>query len=101
MRGGRRRSNVLPKPRLLALALALAVAALAVFAAEARAGSFDHHPPAAVLMKYKSILQVVGPAGGQWTFCDKNGACGTAIYDNFGDFFFPKVDEVGAGRRAV
>jgi len=50
-------------------------------------------------MKYKTVLQRVGPAGGQWTFCDKQGACGTSVYDNFGLFYFPKPDEVGTGRR--
>lgn len=93
---------MLHKPRLLALALALAgaiaLATLAVFAAEARAGSFDPNPPKATLMKYKTVLQVAFAAGGSWTSCEPGG-CPTAVYDNFGLFFFPKPDEVGAGRR--
>ena len=96
------------KPRLLVLASALSVAlvfaALAVFAAEARAGSFSRYPPEAVLMKYKTVLQMASAAGGQWCFYDPpaNGEPGgflCAIYDNFGYFDFPKPDEVGPGRR--
>jgi hypothetical protein len=42
----------------------VALATLAVFAAEARAGSFGSEPPNAVLMKYKSVLQVAYSGGG-------------------------------------
>src|SRR5215213_9805046 len=42
----------------------MALATLAVFAAEVRAGSFGSEPPNAVLMKYKSVLQVAYSGGG-------------------------------------
>jgi|SRR5215212_2521461 len=98
MRGGGRRLNVLHKPRLLALAVALAT--LALFAAEARAGSFGSEPPNAVLMKYKTVLQTSSAGGGQWYFYEPpaNGEPGGfvyAVYDSFGMFYFPKPDEVG------
>jgi len=100
------------KPRLLvlvaslALAVALLFAALAVFASEARAGSFGSEPPNAVLMKYKSVLQVAGAAGGQWYFYapPANGEPGGwpfIIYDSFGEFHFPKTRRGGGRQEAA
>jgi hypothetical protein len=83
--------------RLGALALAAALALVAVFAAEARAGSFDPDPPEAVLMKYKTVLQTRGNAGGTWHFYDAG--WNYIIYDNFGEYAFPEPAVVGAGRR--
>jgi hypothetical protein len=92
------------KPRLLvliaslALAVALLFAALAVFAAEARAGSFGSEPPNAVLMKGPEVLRVREFYGGQWChYQDTGWTCG--IYDPVGTYYFPKADAVGAGTR--
>jgi hypothetical protein len=65
----------------------------------AYAGSFGQNPPKAALMKGDTVLQTTGAPGGNWAFCNKSGECGSAIYDNFGEFWFPKVDEVNAGSR--
>jgi hypothetical protein len=55
--------------------VAVALATLAVFAAEARAGSFGSEPPNAVLMKYKSVLQVAYSGGGLPYACNKRRVC--------------------------
>jgi hypothetical protein len=90
------------KPRLLVLAAALAVATalatLAVFAAEARADSFDSRPPQGVLMKDSRVLQKRDFTGGNWTFY-KNGNLTGIVFDNFGEYTFPKADAVGAGTK--
>jgi hypothetical protein len=83
---------------VIVVTLALAVATLAVFAAEARAGSFDTRPPKAALMKYKSVLQVRSFSGGGWSFY-QNGGWAADVFDNFGEYYFPKADVVGAGTR--
>jgi hypothetical protein len=49
---------------LVVMAAAMALATLAVFAAEARAGSFGSEPPRAVLMNYKTVIQAQGHSGG-------------------------------------
>jgi hypothetical protein len=97
-----RKGGAYPKKKIgrslvMILAAALAVATLAVFTAEARAGSFDSQPPEAVLMKYKTVLQAQGNAGGTWHFYE--GGWNHIIYDNFGEYAFPEPDTVGAGRR--
>jgi hypothetical protein len=97
-----RKGGAYPKKKIgrslvIILAAALAVATLAVFTAEARAGSFDSQPPEAVLMKYKTVLQAQGNAGGTWHFYE--GGWNHIIYDNFGEYAFPEPDTVGAGRR--
>jgi hypothetical protein len=92
------------KPRLMVLATALSVAlvfaALAVFAAKARASeaSFAHLPPKAILMKDSQVLQVRGASGGSWFYYQDGGWSGGAG-DNFGEYLFPKADEVEAGTR--
>jgi hypothetical protein len=78
-------------------ALALLIAFL-VFATHAHAGSFDNHPPRAMLFKYKTKLQESGAAAGRWNWRE-DGGWGYVIYDSFGFFHFPEVDEVAAGRR--
>jgi hypothetical protein len=87
---------------LLALALALAVATalatLAIFAAEARAGSFGSKPPKAVLMKGSHVLQVRSFSGGTWSYYQNGWIC-CFVADNFGHYAFPKADVVGAGTR--
>jgi hypothetical protein len=89
------------KPRLLVLAIASAVAllfaALAVFAAEARAGSFDNQAPKGVLMKYDKVLQT-SYAAGSWVWKTPRG-WSMVVLDNFGEYYFPKKDEVPAGSR--
>ena len=97
-----RKGGAYPKKKIgrslvMILAAALAVATLAVFTAEARAGSFDSQPPEAVLMKYKTVLQAQGNAGGTWHFYE--GGWNHIIYDNFGEYAFPEPDTGGAGRR--
>ena len=59
--------------RTATLALALMVAMLAVFAAQARAGSYDSEPPKAVLMKYETVLQVGSSRGAGWNFYQEDG----------------------------
>jgi hypothetical protein len=87
-----------------ALAVTLLFAALAVFAAEAQAtaraseASFDHRPPKAALMKDASVLQVQGFTGGDWVFYQNGGQTGI-VFDNFGEYHFPKADVVRAGTR--
>ena len=83
---------------VVALALAIALATFAVFAAGARAGSFDSEPPEAVLMKSKTVLQTRGNADGTWHFYE-GGGWNYTIYDNFGEYAFPDPATVGAGRR--
>jgi hypothetical protein len=78
---------------ILALIAAFAVAGVAY------AGSYGEHPPKAALIKGDTVLQKVGFTGGNWAFCNKSGECGSAIYDNFGEFYFPEVDYVNAGSR--
>jgi|SRR5215213_2136355 hypothetical protein len=93
MRGGRRRLNVLHKPRLLALALALAVAALAVFATETRAGSFDSRPQGGP-DENSDVLEAQTFLGAEWSFY-QDGGWPCIIFDNFGYYTFPKADVVG------
>ena len=98
--GGNYLNKKAGRSMVTALAVAIALAALVVFAAEARAGSFDSEPPEAVLMKYKTVLQAQGNAGGYWhSYNEKTGGWSYTIYDNFGEYAFPKSNEVGAGRR--
>jgi len=80
----------------LLLALAAAFAALALFAAEARADSFDHRPPKGVLMKDGKTLQAQVFAGGEWSWYI-GGEPATAYFDNFGSYHFPYPDRVGPG----
>jgi hypothetical protein len=96
-KGGAYPNKKIGRSLVMILAAALAVATLAVFTAEARAGSFDSQPPEAVLMKYKTVLQAQGNAGGTWHFYE--GGWNHIIYDNFGEYAFPEPDTVGAGRR--
>ena len=97
--------NVLHRrPRLPLFVASLVLATLALFASEAWAGSFGSEPPDAILMKYKTVLQTARAAGGTWCVYAPPAGGGPggypcAIYDNFGVFDFPKVDEVGAGKR--
>lgn len=79
-----------------ALAVAIALAALAVFAAEARAGSFAQGPPQAVLMKGSYILQVRTFEAAHWYFYE-DGRWVETYSDSF-DFTYPKADAVKAGR---
>jgi hypothetical protein len=83
-----------------ALSVALVFAALAVFASEAQASeaSSGHLPPKATLMKDSHVLQVRGFSGGSWVYYQDGGRTGT-VYDNFGEYSFPKADEVAAGTR--
>ena len=85
--------------RLGALALAAALALVAVFAAEAWAGSFGPEPPEAVLMKYKTVLQVRGNDGGKWYYYQGSGWSYIIYDDNLDEYFFPEPQTVGAGRR--
>ena len=79
-----------------ALAVAIALATLAVFAAEARAGSFAQGPPQAVLMKGSYVLQVRTFEAAHWYFYE-DGRWVETYSDSF-DFTYPKVDAVKAGR---
>jgi hypothetical protein len=93
------------KPRLLVLVASLALAAasllaaLAVFAAEARAGSFDSRPPKAVLMKGATVLQADQRGSFCWSFYDEGGGnwkylCADTTY------MFPRAhDFLRAGTR--
>jgi hypothetical protein len=93
------------KPRLLvpatALAVALLFAALAVFASEARAGSFDNHPPKkAVLMKGDTAIQKerIGSSS-CWNYWSKTAHKWRWYCADRADLYFPKADVVGAGTR--
>ena len=92
------------EPRLLVLASALAVAlvfaALAVFAAEARAGSFDSRPPKAVLMKGATVLQAGQSGSFSWSFYNEgSGNWKTLCADT--TYMFPRAhdDFLRAGTR--
>jgi hypothetical protein len=84
---------------VVALAVALALAMLAVFAAEARAGSFGSRPPSAVLMKGATVLQTGQRGSFCWTHYDEGVGkwryvCGDAPY------MFPRAhDFLRAGTR--
>jgi hypothetical protein len=78
------------------LAVAIALATLALFAAQARAGSFAKGPPQAVLMKGSYVLQVRRVEAAHWFFYEHGRWVETHI-DGF-DFAYPKADTVKAGR---
>jgi hypothetical protein len=79
-----------------ALAVATALAALAIFAAQARAGSFAKGPPQAVLMKGSYVIQVRRVEAAHWYFYERGRWVETHI-DGF-DFSYPKAEAVKAGR---
>jgi len=79
-----------------ALAVAIALATLALFAAQARAGSFAKGPPQAVLMKGSYVIQVRSAEAAHWYFYERGRWVETHI-DGF-DFAYPKADAVKAGR---
>jgi hypothetical protein len=90
--------SVLHKPRLLALAFALAALAFSS-AAQARAGSFEAHPPKAVLMKGATVLQrgMLGTnCWGYWAGAGRGwrGRCIDAA-----SYYFPTADVVAPGAR--
>jgi hypothetical protein len=78
------------------LAVAIGLATLAIFAAQARAGSFAKGPPQAVLMKGSYVIQVRTVEAAHWFFYERGRWVETHI-DSF-DFAYPKADAVKAGR---
>jgi hypothetical protein len=89
-------------PALLVATAVLMACAAAVLTlsgkAEARTDSFDARPPQGVLMKDADVLQVQSFSGGNWSYYQQGGWA-SVIFDNFGEYDFPKADVVGAGTR--
>jgi hypothetical protein len=79
-----------------ALAVAIALATLALFAAQARAGSFANGPPQAILMKGSYAIQVRRVEAAHW-YLYEHGRWVETYIDSF-DFAYPKADAVKAGR---
>ena len=77
------------------LALAVALTGIALVAAEAKAGSFDHRPPNAVLMKGSQALQEAKVGSNCWNYYDGGwlGRCVDKLYS------FPRAEVVRADSR--
>ena len=86
---------------LVVMFASMVLAVTMVFAAEAGAGSFDDSPPKAVLIKYKTVIQVRPNVYAHWFYYDEEGGW-VEYFSDSAAFFngnYPKAAVVGAGRR--
>jgi hypothetical protein len=87
---------------LVVMVATMVLASTVVFAAEARAGSFDDSPPKAVLIKYENtVIQAREAVYAHWFYYDEKRGW-MEYYSDSADYFdgiYPKAQVVGADRR--